>query len=148
MHIITHLLVGIVFALILGLNLPFVVIFILASVLIDLDHITDMGLPKKRKLKSADLWNPKRYREYNYQSGQKSMHLFHTFEFLTLIFILGLYFQTIFVIAVSFSVHILTDAIGNIWNRNINKVGGEDWIKYWFIIYYLNKRTIYNKENF
>ena len=63
MHIITHLVIRIILALILGLNLSFAIIFILASVLIDLDHITDIGLPKKRKLRKTDLWNIRNYRD-------------------------------------------------------------------------------------
>lgn len=119
------------------------VIFILASVMIDADHIVEI-FRGVHNLKRKYIWDVKGFKKANYDGVQRSLHVFHTFEVIIAFFIVGKYYWPFFYIASSFSLHFLTDAWGNFWNRNVHKKGGSDWIKYYFLIYYIKKGSIFN----
>ena len=146
MHFLVHLLVGILAAL--SLNLPPVwfFIFIVASVAIDLDHFLEWNKFFKPRDRDA-LINPAKFsKDINYRTLQQSLHIFHTFEILALIFILSNYFYFFWIVGLAFSLHIIFDAIGNIWNRNIMHKGKEGWLKYWFLTRYILKRDVYTHQ--
>jgi len=147
MHTITHLIIGITIVLIFGIPLMPALIFLFFVAVIDIDHVVEINIPRPA-MKKEYLWNIFKFQEENYRSPQKSMHLSHTFELVILVFLLSLYNQLFFWVGAGILVHLATDAWGNVWNRNLGNAGGKDWIKYWFIIYYIKKGTIYNKENF
>jgi len=144
MHTLIHLFVAIIAMIALGLHGWPAVIFILAAVAIDLDHAIELvhGISNIEK---KHVWKMGEFREANYKHIQKSMHFFHTFEAITALFIASMYYLPLFYVAISFAIHLLTDAWGNFWNRNIKKNGGEDWIKYWFIAYYVKKGSVFNR---
>ena len=147
MHFIIHGAGGLIIALLLGLTSTNLIIFVLASVLIDVDHAIEIGIPKK-KFKKEYIWDVKKYKRINYESPQKALHLFHTFEIIGFIFILSIWIPALFLVGLAFSVHLCCDAVGNVKNRNFGNAGGKDWIKYWFLFYYIKKGSVYNKENF
>jgi len=148
MHTITHLVIGVILALFFGLNFPLTITFILVSVLIDIDHIIELKIPRRKKLKLDYFFAIKKYKKFNYQSPQKALHIFHTFEFIFILSLISFFYSQIFFVAIACLIHLWLDAVGNIWNRNLGNAGGKDWIKYWFLIYYIRKRSIFNKENF
>jgi len=144
MHTFVHLFIGIIAMIALRLHGWPAVLFVLAAVFIDADHIIELahGVSNIRRKYVFDVTG---FREANYRGVQRSMHIFHTFEFLTGLFIASAYYLPLFYIALSFSVHMLTDAWGNFWNRNIKKKGGADWIKYCFLAYYIRKGSVFNR---
>ncbi|HLP80319.1 MAG TPA: hypothetical protein VK158_06810 [Acidobacteriota bacterium] len=141
MHTITHALAGILIVLLFDITGIWAAVFILASILIDIDHIAD----GKIQLNPKHIVNPFAYRQANYHGVQKAIHIFHTFEFMMLLLIISQWFSALYIVWCAFAVHIALDAIGNIWNRNIQDKGGRDWIKYWFVTYYLHKS--FSKSN-
>jgi len=147
MHTISHLIIGIVFALILKLSPSSAIIFILASIITDIDHILELKVINKN-FKLEHLFNTKKYKKLSYESPQRTLHIFHTFEIILFLFIISFFYYPIFWVATAFLIHLLFDSIGNIRNRNFGKAGGNDWIKYWFLVYYIKKKSIYNKEIF
>jgi hypothetical protein len=146
MHLIIHLIIGILAGIALGLTGNPFWIFILASFLIDLDHITELNSKSFTKESIKKAFHPIRYRDHNYDRPQKSLHLFHSFEFIALLYLISLFYSPVFWIANAFLLHLSTDAAGNIWNRNIKKSKEKDWVKYWFVTYYMMKGSIYNKK--
>ncbi|MFA5061125.1 MAG: hypothetical protein WC494_02330 [Candidatus Pacearchaeota archaeon] len=146
MHSLIHLVIAFVLGISFQLDFLSFLIFVISSIIIDLDHVLELKKVRRTYLKKY-LFHPRRFKKQNYQSPQKSLHIFHTCEIILLLFILSIFYPIIFWIATSFSIHLLTDALGNFWNRNIGNAGGEDWIKYWFLTYYLLKGSVYNKEN-
>ena len=144
MHTFVHLFVGIMAMIALGIHGWPAVIFILAAVAIDLDHLIELyhGVSNIRK---NHIWDVGSFKEANYKHIQRSMHIFHTFEFIIALFIAARYYTPLFYVAASFAIHLLTDAWGNFWNRNIKKKGGADWIKYWFVAYYAKKGSLFNR---
>jgi len=144
MHTFIHLFIGIIAMIALGLHGWPAVIFIIATVAIDLDHIIEL-VHGVSNINKKHIWDIGSFREANYKDIQRSMHLFHTFEVIIGLFIAARYYAPLFYVASGFSIHLMTDAWGNIWNRNLKKKGGSDWIKYWFLIYYIKKGSIFNK---
>ncbi len=143
MHTFIHLFIGIIGMIALGLHGWPAVIFILASVMIDADHIIEL-FRGVHNLKKKYVWDVRGFKEANYQGKQRSMHIFHTFEVLFALFIASRYCLPLFYVASSFALHLMTDAWGNFWNRNVKKKGGGDWIKYWFLAYYIKKGSVFN----
>ncbi len=137
MHFITHFVAAIAFAAYFDISHPF--IFIASAVLIDLDHIYEViaseGFQKQH------IYNIFSFNTINYLEPQKQVHLLHTFEVLALLFILGNFHFIFKWIFLGFIFHMALDAIGNIYNRNFGKSGAKDWIKHWFLTYYLLKFT-------
>ncbi len=140
MHTMIHLIFGAIIAFVLGLSVPMAALFVLASALMDLDHATDIRASRKNAFSMRDIFSLRRFREFNYRTQQVSMHLFHTFEFLVILFLASSLYHPLFWIGAAFSAHLAIDALGNILNRNLGTAGGNDWIKYWFISYHLMKR--------
>lgn len=148
MHTFTHLLIGAIIGLMARLESGALLIFILASVLIDIDHVLDYKAPRKVVRKGKNhLLDAIGYRKVNYLTPQRSLHFFHTFEILALLFLIGSFIPWVLWVALAFTIHIATDALGNVWNRNIGTSGGKDWIKYWFLTYYIIRGTFYNDTN-
>lgn len=135
MHFITHLFGAIIFAY--GLNLSHPFIFIISAVLIDLDHIYEVL--RHRAFERQMMYNILSFRQLNYIEPQKRVHLLHTFEVLAILFILGNFFPIIKWVFLGFSLHMAMDAVGNLFNRNFGKSGAKDWIKHWFLAYYIFK---------
>ncbi len=143
MHTLIHLIIGFLAAWYLELTGMAAVLFILASILIDLDHVFDRA-QKNKTTSIKELLNPFVFaRTKNYVEKQQTLHVFHTFEFMITIYVAAAFFPVIFTIANSFLLHILFDAWGNVWNRNFGKVGTPDWIKYWTIYYYIKRKSIH-----
>jgi len=143
MHTLIHIVIGLIAMIALGLHGHAAVIFFLAAVMIDIDHLIEL-LHGAHNLKTKYIWDVGGFRKANYEGVQRSLHIFHTFEFVVALFIAAKYFAPLFYVGAGFSVHMLTDAWGNIWNRNIRKKGGSDWAKYWFIVYYIRKGSVFN----
>ena len=126
MHTLNHLIIGVLAAWVFHLPLPLATLFILASILIDIDHMTELKILDKCTLDKRGVYNLKAYKDVCYGKGQKSMHLFHTVEFMAILGILSFFFVPLFWIWVAFAIHLLTDAWGNILNRNIGERGTRD----------------------
>ena len=138
MHTLIHLLIAILIAFILGLAALPLSVFLLASILIDIDHILEIKYIKKVKKKF--IFNPLKS---NYETLQRSLHLFHTFEIITLLLIISIFIPIVFYISLAFIIHLLIDAIGNLMNKNYKN---KNWIKYWFLFYYIKNKSLFNKE--
>ncbi len=143
MHTFIHLFIGIIAMIALRLEGWPAIIFIISAVMIDIDHIIELfsGVHNIRK---KYVWDVRGFKEANYDGVQRSMHFFHTFEVIIALFIASKYYWPLFYVAASFSIHLLTDAWGNFWNRNVQKKGGSDWLKYWFLMYYIKKGSVFN----
>ncbi len=144
MHTFIHLFVGIIAMIALGLSGWPAVIFIIASVAIDLDHIIELyhGVSN---VKAHHVWDLGSFKKSNYSGTQKSLHFFHTFEVIIALFIAAIFYLPLLYVAYGFSIHLLTDGWGNFWNRNLKKKGGSEWVKYWFLAYYIKKGSVFNK---
>jgi hypothetical protein len=144
MHTFVHLFVGIIAMIALGLEGWPAVIFILATVAIDLDHIIELfqGISN---IKKNHIWDIGSFRKANYDGYQRSMHIFHTFEVIIALFIAARYYVPLLYVAYGFAIHLVTDGWGNFWNRNIKKKGGSDWFKFWFLAYYIKKGSVFNR---
>ena len=134
MHMLIHAGIGILAALLLRLQSWEALLFIAASVFIDLDHIVDF---KKSGIQLRHIWNIQAFKQLNYKTCQQHMHLFHTFEVITIIALFSIWWQPAGLIALAFAIHLLTDAWGNIWNRNIMKHAETGWLRQWFLLTYL-----------
>lgn len=146
MHSIIHFIIGVSVALIIfKFSIPLAVIFVLASVLIDIDHIVEMKF-NKAELKKIMVFDLKKYKKINYRTPQQYLHLFHTFEFMVLLLVLSLLYYPVFIVFLAFFVHLLTDGWGNFLNRNLGKAGGKNWIKYWILRYYIKNKSIRNVD--
>jgi hypothetical protein len=144
MHTFVHLFVGIIAMIALRLEGWPAVIFILASVAIDLDHIIEL-VRGVSNIKKHHVWKLGDFKKANYECTQRSLHVFHTFEVIIALFIAARYYDYLLYVAYAFAIHLMTDAWGNFWNRNLKKKGGSDWVKYWFLIYYIKKRSLFNR---
>lgn len=135
MHFITHLLLALPFGFVLK---PLdAIIFILSAVLVDLDHV--YYIMKAKQFKKNMIYNVFSFRDFNYHWQQYKVHVFHTFETLAVLFVLGNFSGFFYLMFLGFSFHMAVDALGNIVNRNIGTAGGEDWIKNWFFTYHILK---------
>ena len=143
MHTLTHIFIGLIAMIALGLHGEAAVIFFLAAVMIDIDHLIEI-FHGKYNFKTKYVWDVQGFRKANYEGVQKSLHIFHTFEVVIALFIAARYYAPLFYVGAGFAVHMLTDGWGNVWNRNIKKKGGEDWYKYWFLSYYIKKKSFFN----
>jgi len=149
MHFIVHLFVGIIVGLALHLPSTYLIIFIVASVAIDIDHFLEWRTISRFFRRKSFLFNPVKFNnQANYVTLQKSLHIFHTFEIIILIFFLGAIYYVFYIIGLAFSVHLLFDALGDIINRNVLRKGKTGWLKYWFLAHYIRKGSLYNRENF
>lgn len=109
-----HIFFGLIFSLILyfifNMDLFNSLIVFLASVLIDFDHyIWYTNRKKDWNLKRAYKWNT-----YLERKHEKAMHIFHTIEFLILIFILSFFLRIFFYILIGILFHSILDFIGMI----------------------------------
>ena len=102
-HVILSLLL-LVFYPLFGIN---VFIAVLASVLIDVDHIP--FFVKKKTLSYEKLMSPADGDKKNLWKGV--LFLFHTVEFNLLLIGLGILYPVVFFVSIGFVFHILTDAL-------------------------------------
>ncbi len=135
MHFLTHFGAAIAFAMYFNVTHP--LIFVMSSVLIDLDHVYEIVASKD--FKKAHIYNIFSFNTINYIEPQKQIHILHTFEILALLFVLGNFHFIFKWIFLGFLFHMMLDAIGNVYNRNFKKYGAKNWLKHWFLTYYLLK---------
>ena len=108
-HVILGIILSLLLLLLTNFNLYQVSIIFLASVLIDVDHyIYYIFRFKSLSLKKAYIWFRKRAK-LQPKKRAECLVAFHTFEFLLLISILAIYFQTMFLILIGFLIHSFID---------------------------------------
>ena len=146
MHTFIHLFIGVAAMIALKIQGWPAVVFVISAVMIDIDHLLEI-FKGVHNIKRKYVWDVRGFKEANYQGVQRSLHIFHTFEAMLAIFIASRYFPILFYVGLSFGIHLLTDAWGNIWNRNVKKKGGADWLKHWFLAYYIKKRSVFNVKD-
>ncbi len=106
-HILSGLIFSLALYLLLGVSIINSSIVFLASVLIDIDHYLFYIIKfKDRNLKKAYLWHKKLGRKH-----KPAMHLFHSAEFLFLVFALSLFSEIFLFILVGMLFHTLFDII-------------------------------------
>jgi len=115
-----HLIINLIISLILliFINPFYVLIFFLASVLIDADHYLYYIFAKKRfSLKSAYNWNVierQKFQELSMEEKKKHRYfifIFHSLEVLIFLLALSLYIPIFFFVAFGFFIHLIEDSI-------------------------------------
>ncbi|MFW5991554.1 MAG: hypothetical protein ACOCQX_04975 [Candidatus Nanoarchaeia archaeon] len=142
MHYLTHFLGGVLFVLVFKLSWSSSLVFLLSTMLIDVDHLLEVLASSE--FKKSHVYNMFSFRKLNYIVPQKKLHLLHTFEVLLILFIFGNFFPIVKWVFFGFVFHMALDAVGNVVNRNFGKAGAKDWIKHWFLVYYIIK--LYGKK--
>lgn len=91
-------------------------IVLLASVFIDADHyLFYVEKMKDWNLKNSYIWHKKLPKHH-----KPIMHIFHTLEFLFLVFILVYFWQGFFFVLVGMLFHSIMDVLEMIYNNKIN----------------------------
>lgn len=141
MHPIKHIIINFVLALALktttwkSLSWNSVAIITIAGLLIDIDHLPKY-LPDLIIKRSIKRWM------HNFRNKIPSFLLFHTFEFIAIVFVLSLFFPIITYFLIGFIIHLVCDSISYIAYYKTNYF----WLEYWsMIIYFIKGNKIANK---
>ena len=115
-HFILNLAISLILLILTDIHYIFIMIFLVSSVLIDMDHYLYYIFEKKRfSLKSAHIWYLiEREKFHNLLLKEKKKHryfifIFHGIEPLILIFLLSYFYYPIFFIALGFFIHLIED---------------------------------------
>jgi len=121
----THFAFGLLFIILLGIftPLPLLALFIIlaSSILIDVDHWFAYVKEKKNySVSAAYRWCVNNAQEHKKEKKQ-FLCIFHTVEFMALMFILSFFSNIIFYITIGFSFHLLIDVIDSIIQKEMRK---------------------------
>jgi hypothetical protein len=129
-HLFTNLIIAIPLKYLFNLELNLIIIFILWSILIDIDHIF-LFIFKYKTLNLKKIWKiSKKLRE----KMQAELYLFHSPEFNIILLILSVFNKLALIIFISNLIHISLDTMEHYKaHRNFK------WFKKWSIIYSIIK---------
>ena len=128
-HLVINFIVGTILINLMNLSTPEFLIFLVAGIAIDIDHVFYYSIsnrslsPKKikdRALKDTNIMKP-------------NFYIFHTFEVLILLYILSFNHDFFMMMFLGFGIHLLSDAIAYVrfYSRDFN------WVKHWSLLWNL-----------
>lgn len=134
MNIVYHFILGLLISYFFEFNLENTLIFVLAGVLIDLDHPLYYLISESANRKGKSIINFKKWCLKEYHLHRPHFYLFHTFEFLLLFCILGVIMDGLIkYIAFGFLFHFLVDILTYLFVYRSTK----PWLKSLFIFFWI-----------
>ena len=114
----------------------------LSAVLIDIDHLPELANKSFRELiKPGVFFSRSRFLAKAKHSFQTYLLLFHTVEFVMLLFVISFFVPIIFFIALGFALHILQDFISQYGYFIPSQEKNLHAVKYWFLTGFILRKS-------